>query len=50
MAKRIVDGGSHKGLKPRDRQRTRKEFDAIQALIDAAITKKAHGAVAGGEL
>lgn len=48
VAKKIVDGGSHKGLKPRDRARTRKQFEAIQALVDEAITKKAHGAIAGG--
>merc|ERR1711871_644803 len=30
VAKRIVDGGSHKGLKPRDRRRTREEFEKIQ--------------------
>lgn len=48
VGKKIVDGGSHKGLKPRDRARTRKEFEAIQSLIDEAITKKAHGAIASG--
>ena len=47
---KIVDGGTHKGLKPRDRSRTRQEFANIQEVVDEAITKKAHGAVASGEL
>lgn len=39
VAKRIVDGGSHKGLKPADRKRNKLAFPEISKLIDAALLK-----------
>ena len=39
VAKRIMDGGSHKGLKPADRKRNKRAFPEISKLIDAALLK-----------
>jgi len=35
----LIDGTSHKGLKPRDRERGKKEFDNIKVLMVNALVE-----------